>query len=261
VIDPQTKANLTTAIAFQCRTQTESRVILDRGGAETLDRPGLALTFAGRQWRRVQVLKFDQAVIEELAGHQESEAVSVLSEVEAALVRYAVEELGGAFKVDPLYGAMKGDMSRRQIVKLGRDWEQRGWLTEPQRDDNGHPIGRQVTPELEELAGLTPAHESPTPSGESGKTGKAVQRAVESDRERQKAGKKAVRGPTEPTESEDGLSAALSPSDHGFCPILECRWNTDGRGACDYAQRGLRCGDPQWRDEWQEKMEEINGKD
>jgi hypothetical protein len=185
----------------------------------------------------------------------------VLSEVEAALVRYAIEELGGAFKVDPLYGAMKSDMSRRQIVKLGRDWEQRGWLTKPQRDDNGHPIGRQVTPELEELAGLTPAHKSPTPSGKSGNTDKAVQRAVESDRERQKAGKKAVRGPTEPTESEDGLSAALSPSDHGFCPILECRWNTDGRGACDYAQRGLRCGDPQWRDEWQEKMEGINGND
>ena len=35
------------------------------------------------------------------------------------------------------------------------------------------------------------------------------------------------------------------------------RWNSEGRDVCDYAQRGLRCGDPQWRDEWREAMADV----
>jgi hypothetical protein len=263
VIDPQVKANLPQAIAFRCRTQNESRVILDRGGAETLSRPGLAMTYIGGAWRTVQVLHVEQGLIDALGDETqetEPEARQVLGDDEAMLVAYAVNELGGAFKVDPLYDAMKGQMSRRQIVQTGRDWERRGWLTEPQRNEHGHPIGRQVTPELRELAGAdarehTPAHEDPTPSGESGKAGKAVQRASEGERGRQSAGKAAVRRPESDVENETGLTPAVTPSDDQFCPVLACKWNNDGRGVCDYAIRGLRCGDPQWRDEWREAMD------
>jgi hypothetical protein len=154
---------------------------------------------------------------------------------------------------------MKGEASRRQIVKLGRHWEQRGWLTEPQRDENGHPIGRQVTPVLEDLAGIAPAHEAPTPSEERGQADKAVQRASESEKAGEKAGHEVLKRPSGDTESEDGLSAVLSPSDPGFCPVTACQWNNDGRGVCDYAQRGLRCGNPQWRDEWREAVVDIEG--
>lgn len=258
VIDPQTKANLTTAIAFQCRTQTESRVILDRGGAETLDRPGLALTFAGRQWRRVQVLKFDQAVIEELSDVQESEAVSVLSDVEAALVRYAVEELGDSFTVGRLYEALGDRISKRQINKRAKDWERRGWLTEPKRDDNGHPIGRQVTAELRELAGIAPVRESPTVAPDTDDTVTGMIGRDEVPNTDDKGDDRVMTRPESPTEPESPIT---TPSTPHYCPVTACRWNTDRRGACDYAQRGLRCGDPQWRDEWQEKMEGINGKD
>jgi len=220
VISPQLKANLTKRIAFRTSTRTESQVILDRNGAEALGRPGLALTYIGQRWREVQVLRAgDDALAKLVSVDEENETGPVLTEVETALVRYAVEELDGAFKVDPLYAAMKGEASRRQIVKRGRHWEQCGWLTEPQRDENGHPIGRQVTLVLQELAGFAPAHESPTPSGESDQADKAVQRASESGKAGEKAGNGVIRRPSDDTESEDGLPAALSPSDPGFCPV------------------------------------------
>lgn len=158
VIDPQIKANLPTAIAFRCKSKTESRVLLDRNGAEELDRPGLALTYIDGRWRRLQALKFEPDVIATLAGGAVAPA-QPLTEIEAALVRYALEELEGAFTVNRLYGALGNDISRRQIVNLGRDWEARGWLTPPQRDDNGHPLGRQVTAEL---AALAQDHPRPT---------------------------------------------------------------------------------------------------
>ena len=78
-----------------------------------------------------------------------------LTDNELALVRYAVNELAGAFKVQPIYEALKGSQwhwSWRQLQKLARRWELRGWLT-PQADA---VTARQVTPELARLAGLDP---------------------------------------------------------------------------------------------------------
>jgi DNA segregation ATPase FtsK/SpoIIIE-like protein len=161
VIDAQIKANLPTAIAFQCRSGTESRVIIDRTGAEELSRPGLALTYIGGRWRKVQVLKADPGLLEDVAGYTEPDRPA-LEEIEADLVTYALEELEGAFTVGKLYDALGDRVSRRQINKLARAWERRGWLTEPQRDENGHPIGRLVT---EELAALASGLPSPTPGG------------------------------------------------------------------------------------------------
>jgi DNA segregation ATPase FtsK/SpoIIIE-like protein len=136
VIDPQVRANLPTAIAFQARTYIESKVILGCKGAEDLTRPGQALTFVGGAWRKVQVLRVEpdavgdfiseQVTVERPAGDQ-----SVLSDVERALVRHAVEELDGAFTINRLYEEFKGEISRRQLVKLGKAWERRGWLSEP----------------------------------------------------------------------------------------------------------------------------------
>lgn len=152
VIDAQVRANLPTAIAFQTRTPVESRVILGCGGAEGLDRPGLALTFVkdeqgvGR-WERVQTLRVTPQAIQDLVG-QSAVPRPPLSETEADLVLYALERLEGAFVVNRLDEAFRGRVSRRQIVNLARQWEQRGWLTAPAHATDA----RRVTPELEALA-------------------------------------------------------------------------------------------------------------
>jgi hypothetical protein len=149
VIDPQVRANLPTAIAFQTRTDIESRVILGCKGAEELTRPGQALTFIGGRWEVVQVLRVEPGTIGEAVTSRVAVNPPVLSEVEAALVQYAVKELEGAFTINRLYEAHKGQISKRALTVLARQWEARGWLTTPtSRSDP-----RRLTPELLALAG------------------------------------------------------------------------------------------------------------
>jgi len=144
VIDPQVRANLPTAIAFQTRTDIESRVILGRKGAEQLTRPGLALAFLGGRWERVQTLRVDLEAVGDVAAPVRA----VLSEVERALVAYALEELDGAFVVNRLYDAHKNSVSKYKLTRLAQRWEARGWLTTPA--SRSEP--RRVTPELVSLA-------------------------------------------------------------------------------------------------------------
>jgi len=141
VIDGQVRANLATAIAFQCRTHNESRVILGRKGAEDLRRRGLALVFAGGRWEEVQVLRVD---LEAAAGVVAAPRGQVLGEVETALVGFSVEELGGAFIVGRLYEAFRGEISKRALTRLAQRWEARGWLTVPEHATDA----RRVTEEL-----------------------------------------------------------------------------------------------------------------
>ena len=173
VIDPQVKANLPTVIAFRCKSRTESRVLLDRHGAEELERPGLALTYIDGRWRRLQALKFEPDVIASLAGEDAAPA-QPLTEIEGALVRYAVGKLDGSFPVGGLYEKFKGKISKNRLSELGRQWEKRGWLTHPQHDRNGHPVGRQVTAELAALATvrLSPTPERPENDRVTGLTGR-----------------------------------------------------------------------------------------
>jgi hypothetical protein len=148
VIDPQVRANLPTAIAYQTRTDVESRVILGCKGAEDLDHPGLALAFLDGAWRRIQTLRAEPDVVRTLVDRASAPDPEILAPIEQDLVRFALEELEGAFLINHLYEAFKGKISRRQLVQLARCWEDRGWLTKPQRDADGHKLGRQVSPEL-----------------------------------------------------------------------------------------------------------------
>jgi hypothetical protein len=151
VIDAQVKANLPTAIAFQTRTDVESRVILGKSGAENLTRPGLALSFLSQRWQTIQTLRVDPEVMVDLAAPPRP----ALSGIEAALVAYAVHSLDGAFKINALADAHRGSISRRQLLKLGRQWEARGWLTKP-----AHATApRRVTPELLAMLGPTQTDE------------------------------------------------------------------------------------------------------
>ena len=71
-----------------------------------------------------------------------------LADDERALVRYALEHLGGKFNIRDLAEAFKGHISQRQIEHLSRAWEARGWLVAgPTRAD-----GKRITDELKELA-------------------------------------------------------------------------------------------------------------
>jgi len=151
VLNRQVKANVTARVAFRVTDVYESRIILDRSGAETIKQVGLCLTNAGGKWRKAQAAYVpDEATGEWLTVAPD--AGPVLADVERALVAYALDELDGEFKVDALYQAHKGEISRRQLLKLARAWEQRGWLSEPESVTDP----RRVTPELVELAGYTP---------------------------------------------------------------------------------------------------------
>jgi len=166
VIDAQVRANLPCAIALQCRTHIESQAILGRGGAESLDRPGLAMLYHDGKWRKVQTLRVDldsdgtgAAIAERVAVPQ----APVLEEIEQELVRYALQELDGRFTINRLAEAFAGRVSRRQIVKLGQKWEMRGWLTTPAHATDA----RRVTAEL---AALVPESLPPAQGRENGHT-------------------------------------------------------------------------------------------
>lgn len=72
-----------------------------------------------------------------------------LSDKEVALVRFAVDELGGRFIRDRLAAEVPG-WSRHHVGKLASQWEHRRWLTAP-----ASPVEpRMVTQELREMAGV-----------------------------------------------------------------------------------------------------------
>lgn len=147
VISPQVRANLSTAIAFQCRTHIESMAIIGRAGAEKLDRPGLALSFLDGKWQRVQTLQVGDDG-GDLADTVAMPLAPALAALEVELVRYALEGLGGRFIIGRLYDQFSGQISKRQLTRLGQRWELRGWLTTPAHATDA----RKVTDELATLA-------------------------------------------------------------------------------------------------------------
>lgn len=152
VIDSQIKANLLTSIAFKVKSNSDSRVILDNGGAELLAGKGRCLTFRDGEWQQVQTCYVDAQAREALLGDVTPGSAAALSEIERDLVRYAVEHLDGAFTIGRLAEMFQGQISKRQLTKLAQVWEQRGWLT--QQVDAASP--RRVTEELARITGVSP---------------------------------------------------------------------------------------------------------
>jgi hypothetical protein len=150
VLNTLIRGNLSTRIAFRVSSVEHSRTILGTGGAQELPR-----TVRGRMMARldeslVQLQGFyvsDEAVLA-LAGRWAESRGAQLTPVERALVRYAQCELEGAFPVARLYEQFRDDISYRQLAKLGRQWEHKGWLSPPPSAIEA----RQVTDELQELA-------------------------------------------------------------------------------------------------------------
>jgi len=150
VLNTLIRGNMSTRIAFRVSSAEHSRTILGVGGAQSLPR-----TIRGRMMARldeslVQLQGFyvsDEEVLALAQGWAASQG-ALLSSVERALVRYAQEELDGAFPIGRLYEQFKGEISYRQLAKLGRRWEHNGWLASPASVVEA----RQVTDELWELA-------------------------------------------------------------------------------------------------------------
>ena len=109
--------------------------------------------FIGGHWEKVQVLRVEPKMVndfisEQVAVEHPAEDSDVLSEIEQALVKYALDELDGAFIISRLYKAHKGEISKYALTELAKKWELRGWLTEPEH--RADP--RRVT---DELRGMT----------------------------------------------------------------------------------------------------------
>jgi len=171
VISGQVTANLPTGIAFRTRTNGESRIILDRAGAEDLTRPGQALIFSNG-WQTVQTLLVTDV---EAFIHSDIHVQDpTLTADETFLVRLAQEGHGGVFNIQQLYEDPQNStatghrVSKRQITKLAQRWEKCGWLTQPA--DVTQP--RQVSTEIIALA-----YPPPTRS----KSGDTVIRVIRGD--------------------------------------------------------------------------------
>jgi DNA segregation ATPase FtsK/SpoIIIE-like protein len=151
VLNTLVRGNMSTRIAFRVSTVEHSRTILGRSGAQNLPR-----TVRGRMLARlddglVELQGFyvsDEGVLALARQWGETHGLT-LSPVERALVRHALAELEGGFPIGRLYEAFQGEISHRQLVKLGQTWESRGWLTPPPSATEP----RQVTDELRRVYG------------------------------------------------------------------------------------------------------------
>ena len=130
-----------------------SRTILNRGGAEQLPQvQGRMLALIeGQSQEPLELQGFylsDEAIKATLAGLADR-PYSRLTDLERSLVRYAAGQLAGEFKIEGLYEAFRGRISKRKLTTLAQVWERRGWLTAPQH--RADP--RRVTEKLLKEAG------------------------------------------------------------------------------------------------------------
>jgi S-DNA-T family DNA segregation ATPase FtsK/SpoIIIE len=146
VLNTLIRGNMSTRIAFRVTTTEHSRTILGCAGAQKLPRTIRGRMMARMEGALVELQGFcvsDDAVLA-LTRHWAQTDEPTLLPIEQALVRYAQEELSGAFPIKRLYERFKGQISHRRLVKLGQRWEHNGWLSPPE----SVTAARQVTGEL-----------------------------------------------------------------------------------------------------------------
>lgn len=135
ILDTAVRENSGVRVALKVDTLTQSKSILGQAGAELLPHktPGrLAVVgLEGAGLRVLQGFAVEDADVADLVAGLKTSTVSPLSPDEAALVVFARDHLGGAFKLADLYDEFKGRVSYRRLKELGRQWEARGWLSKP----------------------------------------------------------------------------------------------------------------------------------
>jgi len=148
VLSTLIRGNLSTRIAFRVSSSEHSRTILGRPGAQRLPRTvrGRLLARLDASLVELQGYQVDEDVVMGLVRRWSGDGTPQLSPVEMRLVAHAIQSMGGAFPIGRLYRAFKGQISHRQLIKLGQQWESRGWLTPPPSATEP----RRVTAELRE---------------------------------------------------------------------------------------------------------------
>jgi len=148
VLSTLIRGNMSTRIAFRVSSAAHSRTILGRSGAQELPRTvrGRMLARLDQALTPLQGFYVSNEAILSLARGQVKGRAPVLTPIEQALVAYALQELEGTFPIGRLYERFRGEVSHRQLVKLGQRWESKGWLTAPPSATEA----RQVTSALRE---------------------------------------------------------------------------------------------------------------
>lgn len=133
ILDTALRENSGTRIAFKVDQAAQSRSILGQPGAEALPagRPGRMAIDLGEGLQVLQGFAIDDVAVGDLVSRLKEAKTSPLKDEEAALVVYARDHLGGAFRLQDLYERFKGVLSYRRLKKIGQAWESRGWLTKP----------------------------------------------------------------------------------------------------------------------------------
>ena len=148
-----------TRVAHRCATRQQSESILGQGGAEQLTVQGRALVSLHGRVQEVQGFWVPKEWI--LALHQPADGSALpalFTDLEREMIRYAVEELDGEFKIHPVYARFKDRIKWRALLDTASAWERQGWLTSPQHQAES----RRVTEALLAEAGLgSPGDQEP----------------------------------------------------------------------------------------------------
>jgi hypothetical protein len=143
IVDGNLKAALNTRIAFRTASRADSRVILDRPEAAEIAEgtPGRMVLVQGGRVRTLQGFMVDDAT---LRAVQPSRAAALagplagLTADERRVLRLAVGELGGAFRIKQIYARLgprsEGGVSQRWLEDVAKRWTARGWLVDDASD-------------------------------------------------------------------------------------------------------------------------------
>ncbi|HNS37007.1 MAG TPA: hypothetical protein PKM01_04435 [Anaerolineaceae bacterium] len=141
-----------TRICFRVADDTSGEVVLSSRiwgkKAMQLRQPGRGILLHEGRYQLFQAYR----VTAEQLNLSQPVVLSPLSDVEQALVAYALEQLEGRFIINRLAQALEGQgVTHHQVQKIGEQFERRGWLTKPAHATDP----RRITPELANLVGLT----------------------------------------------------------------------------------------------------------
>jgi len=145
VVTPRLKGNLVTRIAFAVPDRASSQVVLDRAGAESIAKtPGRLLLLNGARLIEAQAF-----IAKDEGGRQKDEgkpmlASPKLSERERRIAQAAIER--GRFVIREIAEATGERLE--YVNDIAKKWQLLGYLTEVQRNEHGHKLGRAITPAL-----------------------------------------------------------------------------------------------------------------
>jgi hypothetical protein len=220
-----------TPLLFKVRSDALARRVgCERAADIPKGRPGLAIT---QRWGPVQTYYLPKATLG--AGQPD-----ILSDTELDLVLWSLRDNDGYLGLSEIQE--HGGMGQGPARRLGSEWERRGWLAKDPQAGNK----RKITADFEQLIYKLKSPQSPKTRGNDAQTG------LQSDFEPSTSPQPPEKPGVTVSEPEMDKEAVESPR---ACPVTGCPKNTGGIGFCDYAQRGRQCGDPLWRDKWQEQMD------